>query len=124
MPTQATEFFGIDFGSKPVQTQAAPAPATTPPATEDKGVVHNALSFFGLDFAAKPTPPPVQQQPQVDLTSGSWADINQKYKATQGAREATRLDLLNTELANEKDPKRIEILKREVARAIKEKTNG
>mgnify|MGYP001563716115 CR=1 FL=1 len=51
--------------------------------------------------------------------SGDWDAINKNYSQGQPERDKAQLEILNTELLNEKDPANIKILKREIARAIK-----
>lgn len=53
--------------------------------------------------------------PETD-TSGSWDDINKSFAAGEPARNASRLDTLQKELATETDPANIASLKREIAR--------
>lgn len=53
--------------------------------------------------------------PETD-TSGSWDDINKSFAAGEPARNASRLDTLQKELATETDPANIESLKREISR--------
>lgn len=126
MPETASSFFGMDFGgSKPVVTQATAPAAPAVPNPSEKGVVQSAMEFFGIDFATKDKPKPPVIAPDT-TTQGDWSQIDNKYRAGQSGRNKDQLTLLQGELAQERDPSRIEILKREIARAQKltGNTNG
>jgi hypothetical protein len=56
--------------------------------------------------------------------SGDWDAINKNYAQGQGDRNKAQLEILNNELANEKDPKNIPIRKREIARVTKMMNGG
>ena len=57
--------------------------------------------------------------PSRTSLEGDWKNINATYKEGQASREQMRLDTLKSELANEKDAKNIEALKREIGRVEK-----
>lgn len=67
--------------------------------------------------------PAVAAPKQAATTDGSWDEINKKYAQGQGDRDKAQLAILQSELANETNPKNIASLKREIARVGKGTSN-
>lgn len=116
MPNPASEFFGMDFGTKQAVVEQQPAP--TPEPQKEKGVFQSAAEFFGLDFTSKTRPQVVPKAAPVVKTNldQGWDAINASYAKGKPQRDDAQLLILKTELAKEKDPTNIAALKREISR--------
>ena len=66
-----------------------------------------------------PAKPKVVKQAKVSTTEGGWDQINAQYAAGQKERDRERLNLLQYEYDNEKNPKLKQIRKRELERALR-----